>query len=115
MVTPSRRAFLRTGSVSSDTSGGYATRGGTGGGGGGQGEHLEPFAGRDQGVHQPGGVSVVDVLVEQTVDQKQVAPDVGRAGQDRRLLVPLRVALRRAHVALGIAGVVPVPVGDRGD
>ena len=54
----------------------------------------------------------VDVLVDEAVDEHEPASDPRGVGQHRGALVAVGVALRGPHVALRVAGVVPVPARD---
>ena len=56
----------------------------------------------------------MDVGVGQSVDDQRPGRDIAGSGDQVRLGVALRVLLRGFHVALGIYGVVVLPVGGRG-
>ena len=56
-----------------------------------------------------GGVTKVDVLVDDPVHHQHPTRHVSAPGERRRLPVPVRVTLRRAHVPLGVVRVVPLP------
>ena len=72
-----------------------------------------PPRGQQRGGH-PQRVGDHHVVVGQPVDEQQRAGQPGRVGQQRGLRIHLRLIVRVAEVALGVAGVVQPPVGDRG-
>ena len=72
--------------------------------------HVELLAGLYEGLAILGGVAQVDVVVGRAVDEQEVAREL-RCAADGVVGIALAVFLRRAHVALGVDGVVVAPVG----
>lgn len=68
----------------------------------------------DEAIDEPGGVPEMDVLVNEAVHDHELPPHVRHVIQDCRVLVRVWIVLGRAHVALGVVGVVAVPGGDGG-
>mmetsp|Transcript_26133 Transcript_26133/g.59615 ORF Transcript_26133/g.59615 Transcript_26133/m.59615 type:complete len:226 (+) Transcript_26133:94-771(+) len=72
-------------------------------------EELVVLLRADQRVDQARRVPEVHVLVDQPVHQEEGALDVIDVSHDGAARVAVGVALGRAHVALGVVGVVAVP------
>ena len=69
--------------------------------------------GREQRGRQPQGVGDDHVVVGKPVDDEQRSREARGEWQQRRAVVVVRLLLRQSEVALGVAGVVQTPLGDR--
>mmetsp|Transcript_128883 Transcript_128883/g.287252 ORF Transcript_128883/g.287252 Transcript_128883/m.287252 type:complete len:363 (-) Transcript_128883:907-1995(-) len=76
-------------------------------------EELVRLLRSDERVDEARSVAEVDIFVDKAVDKEEVAPDAADVLHDGAALVALGVALRRAHVSLGVASVVAIPTRHR--
>jgi hypothetical protein len=80
----------------------------------GEDEEVVRLAGFRERDDEAGGVAEVHVFVGHPVDEEQAALEPVRMDQGGGFAVAVGVFGGRAHVPLGVAGVVAVPVGDGG-